>query len=398
MLGPVSPRNLFDEGGPHYGGPSDHTESAYHYLNRAAEPSRQHIRQLLEGWYAEHHDDNNDVRSRFQSDDQHQHLGAWWELYTAAVYRRLGYSVRVHPEIPGTDNKPDFLVTRGAISQYVECVITTGKEAEKNRAGQQYIFDCINRVAHTDFMVDLDFKRIGTSDPRVADITTPLETWLASLDADRVLADHDGGQDYPAYEFDARDWTLSVVAIALSPPSRGVPGRILGVYPGSPVQVIDDVSRIRKALNKKGAKYAALEQPLDRPLIVALQCTSMFAGQDDVAKALYGSTAFHYYQDDPGRAVEWFRKRDGYWRQGPPARGTRVSAVLCGENIRYWDIAAKLPTMFLNPWASQSLTATDGFATVHVRDSGEIVSTAADLSAPALLEIDDHWPFMDDTQ
>lgn len=396
MLGAVSARTLFDEGGPHYGGPSDHTESAYHYLNRSAEPSRQRIRQLLEGWYAEHHDADDDLRSRFQSDDLHQHIAAWWELYVAAVYRRLGYTVRVHPEIPGTNNKPDFLVTRGPISQYVECVIASGKDTEKNRSGQRYIFDCINKVANPDFMVELEFKRIGTADPRVADITTPLETWLASLDADRVLADLDAGQDYPAYEFDARDWTLSVVAIALSPTSRGVPGRILGVYPGSPVQVIDDVSRIRKALSGKGAKYAALERPLDRPLIVALQCTSVFAGQDDVTKALYGSMAFHYYQHDPGRQVEWFRKRDGYWRQGPPRRGTRVSAVLCGENIRYWDIAAKLPTLFLNPWASRSLAETDGFATVRVQDSGEIVSTAGNLSAPALLGIADNWPFMDD--
>lgn len=389
------PRTLFDAG-PHYGGPSDHTESAYHYLNRAVEPSRQHMRQLLDRWYAEHQDDNNDLRARFQSDDPYQHLGAWWELYTAALYRQLGYSVQVHPDVPDTGHKPDFLVTRGPIAKYVECVIASGKDNEQNPAGQRYIFDCINRVANPDFMVELDFKRIGTTHPKVAEITTRLEAWLTSLDADRALADFDAGQDPPAYEFDARDWTLAVVALAVPPESRGLPGRILGAYPSNGAHVIDDVSRIRKALNGKGAKYAEVEKPLDRPLIVALQCTAPFVSENDVVNALYGSTAFHYYPGEPGRPVEWFRKRDGYWREGPPPRGSRVSAVLCGENIRYWDIAARLPVMFLNPWASKKTTETDGFATVYAQDSGEIVRAAGGLSAPSLLQIADNWPFMDD--
>jgi hypothetical protein len=36
-------------------------------------------------------------------------MGAWWELYTAGLFRHLGYDVVSHPTIEGSKGKPSVL-------------------------------------------------------------------------------------------------------------------------------------------------------------------------------------------------------------------------------------------------------------------------------------------------
>jgi len=49
-------RTLFDDDIERYGGPATDTESAFHFLNRAADPAWQRVRDLLEDWYSYHPD------------------------------------------------------------------------------------------------------------------------------------------------------------------------------------------------------------------------------------------------------------------------------------------------------------------------------------------------------
>jgi hypothetical protein len=108
---------LFDDIERTLPGPATYSESTFEFLNRAAGERWSGIRELLEAWFGEYPDDTSTdnskskLRKAFRKRDERQHIGAWWELYDYTLYRRLGYSVIVHPEVPGIPTQPDFLVT-----------------------------------------------------------------------------------------------------------------------------------------------------------------------------------------------------------------------------------------------------------------------------------------------
>src|SRR6185312_10122207 len=92
------------------------------------------------------------------------------------------------------------------------------------------------------------------------------------------------------------------------------------------------------------------------------------------------------------------RKPNGYWRGDwsvdAPQRGTRVSAAFFGPNIRCDRVPAKLPQLWINPWAAVPFNQDDGFTTTTVRDDdGEIIRNEGTLRAPAVFSLDPAWPF-----
>jgi hypothetical protein len=171
----------------------------------------------LEGWYCEYPDSDNDLRNRFQSQREDQHYGAWWELYIHTFYRRLGYAVDVHPMMPN-GTKPDFLVTPGGVSTYVECKAIPAKPRSPHEA---WILDCTDKARHSDFLLELDIEQEGTEQPKADAIRTALERWLNTLNADEVLADYSAGRDLPSSTFDVKDWRLTYTAYPVDPENRG---------------------------------------------------------------------------------------------------------------------------------------------------------------------------------
>jgi len=98
--------------------------STFQFLNSAAGEQWTRARDLLDSWYSDYPDPHKDkLRNHFRSELEGQHVGAWWELYTFTLHRRLGYSVTVEPELPGSTKKIDFLVSRGNESMYIECAV-----------------------------------------------------------------------------------------------------------------------------------------------------------------------------------------------------------------------------------------------------------------------------------
>jgi hypothetical protein len=105
------------EGGPRSDrSPGRGTEKSFHFLDRRAGAFWDRVRSHVESCYAAFPDDTGDLIGRLRDDNEEQHLGAWWELYTFTLFHRLGYTIEVHPKLPGRErdggaNSPDFLVT-----------------------------------------------------------------------------------------------------------------------------------------------------------------------------------------------------------------------------------------------------------------------------------------------
>jgi hypothetical protein len=360
------------------------SRSTFQFLNSAAGEQWVNARDLLEAWFSDYPDLHKDkLRNRFRSELEGQHLGAWWELYTFTLYQRLGYSVTVEPELPGSTRKIDLLVSRGNESMYIECTVDGAEDSTVtgNPAIEAKICDSINKVHNRSFLIGLEFEAEGTETPSEAEITNALEEWLASLDPDRVTEEIESAHLHgelgalPEKRFSFREWDFTCIAFPNAPDKRYAGGRLLGYHSAKPMW-LNDVDRIHDTVKKKGHRYGNLVASLNTPLVVAVLSVAGFAEQEDVTDAMFGRKAVEVRRDDP-RSVQVVRQRNGYWRGPSSPRGTRVSGVLFSHDVRPWSVASHLPSLWINPWALNPLSEHEPLGSIIAADDGRIISRDA---------------------
>jgi hypothetical protein len=383
----TSTETLFDDFERTDESPALYSESTYSYLNRAAGERWARVRTLLEDWFAHYPNEHKaELRKRFGMSDQGTHLGAWWELYMYSLYRRLGYSIEIHPKLAGVDTTPDFLVTLGGDSMYVECTVVSATDGPitSNPGIEAAIYDAINQITDRNFLVGLRFKQEGDQQPSRKEIVAGIGNWLKELDPDDVLAALEATGTtgdlaiLPERDFTFRDWIITCIAYPNRPDKRYEGGRLLGSLPGSGVFVIQNAERIREAVRAKGRHYGALGS-LDKPLVVTVLSVNNIAEQRDVTDAVFGSIAISYVQGDRS-SVKPIRQQDGYWRGPDSDRGARVSAVLFSHDLQPWSVASHLPAAWINPWADKRINGHPPFATITATDEGEIIETPTDTT------------------
>lgn len=373
--------------------PAGDAESSYHFLNRAARPDWELVRNLVDEWFSEYPAAAQpDLRSRLRADDYVQHIGAWWELYVYTLFRRLGYEVSIHPVLANTSRQPDFLVTREDSSMYVECVVyvsNTGAVHGEGSGERSWIFEATNRASDPNFLLDIEIHRAAAQRPKASEIIRPLENWLSSLDPDEVLEQIAAGAGAPEFVLEVRGWTIEYSAWPVAPERRGEGGRLIGIYPTIGGSVNGEMLRFQEIVRRKGGRYGLP----DKPFVVAVLNTSAFLDEGDIAEALFGSVVVEYYEGIAD-SVRRVRQRDGYWRQGPPTRGSRVSGVLVGKDIYPWAVCrSELPELWVNPWADAPMEVHFPFTAHTANDDGQVScirekATSADL----LFGLAQGWP------
>jgi hypothetical protein len=373
----VENERLFDVGTRSDSRPGRHGETSFHVLNRRAGALWDRVRSHLESCYAAFPDEHKPgLVGRLRDDDERQHLPAWWELYVFTLFDRLKYKIEVHPELPGaTDKKdrPDFLVTKGPVSMYVEAAVVFNDDLKSD--AWNWVCDCVNEAKNPDFkMVDLEIPTQGKRRPPKKEIIGPLEEWLATWDAHQVVADYNAGSPLPRTQLRARDWVLDYTAAPVSPDRPGVPGRLIASYPIQAVDFRRDVKQLRKTLKHKGSKYGMLRKPLDKPLVMAITSWN-FLDESEVKETL-------------------FAPRGGYWRVGAEPRGTRISGLLFAEIMRVRSVASRLPELWINPRPLNAMPPLPPFGTVAL-DDGELVRADASMTAGDLFDLSPEWPDRD---
>ena len=131
------PMKLFDDIEWHDQDPAGYAESKFAYLNRTGRPEAGRVRQIVEEWFSRyplHH--RAELRSRFRSPNNHNHLAAFFELSLHELLVRLGHVVEIHPQSSGVIAKrPDFLVTSGGGDRfYIEAVLATDETVQEAAA------------------------------------------------------------------------------------------------------------------------------------------------------------------------------------------------------------------------------------------------------------------------
>jgi hypothetical protein len=217
--------------------PARHGEDHFRFLNRVDRPYWDEVRRVLEDWFSHlPADEKPAFRARFRSDRKAQTLAAFWELYLHELLVRADFGVTLHPEIQGSQNKPDFLAERFDRAFYLEA--TTLEEpreetiVDKRRAP---VYDFIDDLELSDFYLSMKVRRESKGTPPLGRLRAELENWVRALDPDDCTP---GASDIsmgrmPRWEWKGSDWHLEFTAIPKKRESRGKPGRrAIGVYPG----------------------------------------------------------------------------------------------------------------------------------------------------------------------
>jgi hypothetical protein len=338
--------------------PKRYGEPIFEYWNTSDRPSVTANRALLERWFARFPEPcRPDLRARFRSGTDSQHLSAFWELYLHELLCSMGFTVRCHPpagEELGTH--PDFLVSlNGARLFYLEGTLALPSQAESaEEARTAQVYDAINKMNSPNFFLGLRIRGAPATPPAGARLRPKLERWLSTLDPDDVggTLEKGGLHALPTFPWSHQGWDVIFYPLPKSPEKRGKPGvRPIGLtMPGA--RYVDVHTSVRSSVAGKATKYGNL----DLPFIVAVNVLDEFADLHLVLDGLLGQECVVVTERRDGSSEHRIdRTPDGAWFGARGSQNTRVSAAFVGLRLSVWDIAENTPDLVHNPWASRPM-------------------------------------------
>ena len=223
---------LFDQIERQGTGPRLYAQPDFDYLNRSARPEVEVIRQTLEDWFSRYPATHRqELRAQFRSDN-HQHRSAHFELVLHESLLRLGVAVEVHPQIQGTNRRPDFVATSpNGAKWYVEAVLATNQTREEAaaEARKNQVYDAINQLNSPDFFIGIDPIGSPETPPSGQHIRAFLTERLVGLNRDEIAAllerpDVPGFEGLPRWRYEHDGWTIDFFPLPKSDALRGRAG------------------------------------------------------------------------------------------------------------------------------------------------------------------------------
>lgn len=271
---------LFDQIERQGTGPRLYAQPDFDYLNKSARPGVAVVRQTLEDWFSRYPVAHRpELRAQFRSDN-HQHRSAHFELVLHELLLRLGVDVEVHPAVPGTNRRPDFLVNSPSGARcYLEAILATNQTREEAaaEARKNQVYDAINQLNSPDFFIGIDPIGSPETPPSGQHIRAFLTERLAGLNRIEILAlleqqNVPGFEGLPHWRYEHDGWTIDFFPLPKSDALTGQASvRPIGLEFGA-FQLLQTKETIRNAVQRKAGRYGELALPY----IVAVNVLSDF--------------------------------------------------------------------------------------------------------------------------
>lgn len=331
--------------------PLRHGETVHAFLDRCSDPFFAAVRDLLEDWLAQVPEEHRQglVGAFRDSQNKHAFMSAFWELYLHEMYRRCGYEITIHPQLPNTSKRPDFLVDGNGDRFYVEAVQVG--ESHSDVAEARRLAD-VHAVLDTEstgrFSLSMSYERVGQQPLPTTELRKALREWLAFLDADEVAAQLARPEEPGEIAFDrlprldwvSRDWILHFHAIPLKAGLAEGSTPMIGMHGPASAGVIDKHTSLMRALDSKANRYGRPDAPL---VIAVLDNTGPIGTHGyNIEQALYGLAAArptnHPVLADLVHEGHWLT-RNG-WRRG------HAPQVISAIQLSPWHVANYTPQLW----------------------------------------------------
>lgn len=319
-----------------------HNENTYNYYNRSARKEISKVRNLLNEWFSTYpENEQNELKARFKK----TFSSAFFELFIYQLFSNLGFQITIHPKIPGSSKKPDFLLIKGECQFYLEAKeardISQEEQAQNNMINQLY--DQLSKVRLSNFLIYIEELNLKSKkQPATKNIIKQIEEEATKHDPIIITKqiEREGleGNKKFTYEDDDLKLIISLIPIikdTTDPDSE----RAIGMYPFESINGGAQDS-IKDSFFKKAKRYGIL----DKPYFICINAIGIKGNAEfDAENALWGSLSWTWSTNPLNRDGRWTRSRDGIFLDETGPRSQHVSGVLITKafesnlhNVPYW--------------------------------------------------------------
>lgn len=362
-----------------------HNHNSYEYYNKSARNDIENIRKVLNDWFDKLPDNEKpELRQRFNK----SFSSAFYELFLYNLFLNQGFEIQIHPKVPNTEKRPDFLICKNGQEIYVEAKEAKDESeyerSQKNRLNT--VYDTLDKIKSRNFLLHIKSINIKTHDqPRTKELVKEINNELNSLDPDRALISFESGglDSLPELKINNEQLEIDMSFVPKDRDKRHECEKFIGIYPMN-THVGGTEPSLRKSFEKKCNRYGEL----DKPFIVAINALGKwFSGEYDAENTIWGSIALSY-TDNPNED-KLIRVKDGLFlhNKGPVHRN--ASAVLI-TNIMTFNIAVSNYWFGINPFANNTLDTKDfllGYQ--YIKDS--TIQTNNNMTIAEIFQIESNW-------
>ncbi|UBM61366.1 hypothetical protein LA303_08000 [Candidatus Sulfidibacterium hydrothermale] len=306
--------------------PALHNENLYDYYDRSARKDVSKVRDVLNEWFECYPEtEKHELKSRFKK----TFSSAFYELFIFSLFKNQGFAIIIHPKVPSSNKRPDFLLKKDDIEFYLEAKEARDKtikqEAHQRRINQ--IYDSLNKIKSPNFFLRIE-KLILKNErqPSTKKIISSIESELKKIDPDKVteLIQNFGFDGSPRIQIEDINLKLVVSLIPKDPEYRDKGGMPIGAYPFE-VYWGGAEDSIKNSFSKKAKRYGKL----DKPYIICINAIgSRFSGEYDVGNAVWGSIALSWSNDPNNKDEKLVRQKDGLFFSDNGPIFQNVSGIL----------------------------------------------------------------------
>lgn len=379
--------SLFDSIERTYLEAAKHNENTYDYYNISARRDITKVRDTLENWFCNYpKDEKKELKSRFKKDFD----SAFYELFLYEFFSKLGYKIVIHPDLPLSPKKPDFLISKDDLEIYVEAKVVKNKTKEQEAFERKIneFYDNLNNLNSGAFLLQIEhFNVLTKKQPSTRKIIKYIEEELRKINPDRLNEEinKSGFERLPAIEYNNGDIHIIVKPIPVIPSARKEKKRPIGIYPAETFWGGGEES-LKDSIEKKAKRYGKL----DKPFIVCVNSLDiMTSGKIDIDNAIWGSLALSWSTNPENRDEKWVRQPDGVFLDKKGVRLKNLTGVfvskICPHNVpvaNYW--------FYEHPFSENKIDFNKIGLKFNYIDKGKIVDNTGD-DIGDILEIPTDW-------
>ncbi|PKQ62415.1 hypothetical protein BZG01_17430 [Labilibaculum manganireducens] len=368
--------------------PARHNETNFDYYNRSARKDISIIRNKLNQWFLEYPENE---KKEFKASFIKHFDDCFFELFLYQLFNNLGFEVLIHPELPNSPKRPDFLIKKGSLEIYVEAKIVKDKshvqEAVERKINNFY--DDLSKLKLKGFLLNLDTLNFKTTkQPSAKPLIKYISQEINKIDPDGLTHEIEkyGIDRIPIIEFENEDVHLIVKPIPLVPSAKVKENtRPIGIYP-SEIFYGGCEDAIRASVDLKAKRYGEL----DKPFIVCINTLDYKSSAiDDIENAIWGSEAISWSENPNNRDTKLIRKRNGVFLHDSGPRLKNLSGVFVTRvfphiipDANYW--------LFNHPFAKNEIDFKNiGLCYSYVENGNIITNTGNDFDK--ILQISKDW-------
>lgn len=282
-----------------------------------------------------------------KSDFEAKFYDTFYELFIYSLFDSLGFNIQIHPDLPHTSRKPDFLATNDSMRIYIEAKISRSltREDEAFENMKNSFYDSINKFRFEGYMLGIEeIEFISKKQPSTKRILKFLDSEFRKLEKGNYSKNR-----LVNIRITYSDEDILIVFNPIQVEKTNdleYDKRPIGIFPFEFVGRGD--IEIKKALQVKAKRYGKM----DKPFIICLNALGKnVTSRADIDDAIWGSLALQYSEDPNDDSTRWVRLRDGMFIDAKGVKNTNVTGILITQisptnidNTRYY--------FYINPFAN----------------------------------------------